>query len=105
MQSLFFLITTRLQKGINRKISFNKHLARKYIRTYTRLLNLIRSRPQYSGIGYPLLQTYPKSDQRLGLDGAHKEGRAPCWKMAAELTQCQNIIFREITLSLLHIFP
>ena len=64
------------------------------------LLNLVRSRPQYSG-----MQTSPKSDQRLRLEGAHKEGRAPCWKMAYELTQCQNFIFREMNLSLLYIFP
>ena len=31
----FFLITTMFQKGINKKITFNKHFARKYIRAYT----------------------------------------------------------------------
>ena len=31
MQSLFFLITTMFQRGINKKITFNKHFARKYI--------------------------------------------------------------------------
>ena len=31
----FFLITTMFQMGINKKITFNKHFARKYIRTYT----------------------------------------------------------------------
>ena len=35
MQSLFFLITTMFQMGINKKITFNKHFARKYIRAYT----------------------------------------------------------------------
>ena len=35
MQSLLFLITTMFQMGINKKITFNKHFARKYIRTYT----------------------------------------------------------------------
>ena len=30
----FFLITTMFQIGINKKITFNKHFARKYIRTY-----------------------------------------------------------------------
>ena len=35
MQSLFFLITTMFQGGINKKIIFNKHFARKYIRAYT----------------------------------------------------------------------
>ena len=33
--SPFFLITTMFQKGINKKITFNKHFARKYIRAYT----------------------------------------------------------------------
>ena len=28
----FFLITTMFQMGINKKITFNKHFARKYIR-------------------------------------------------------------------------
>ena len=28
----FFLITIMFQKGINKKITFNKHFARKYIR-------------------------------------------------------------------------
>ena len=32
----FFLITTMFQMGINKKITFNKHFARKYIRAYTR---------------------------------------------------------------------
>ena len=32
---LFFLITTMFQMGINKKITFNKHFARKYIRAYT----------------------------------------------------------------------
>ena len=32
----FILITTMFQMGINKKITFNKHFARKYIRTYTR---------------------------------------------------------------------
>ena len=31
----FFLITIMLQKGRNKKITFNKHFARKYIRAYT----------------------------------------------------------------------
>ena len=31
----FFLITTIFQMGINKKITFNKHFARKYIRAYT----------------------------------------------------------------------
>ena len=31
----FFLITTMFQKGINKKITFSKHFARKYIRAYT----------------------------------------------------------------------
>ena len=31
----FFLITTMFQMGINKKITFNKHFARKYIRAYT----------------------------------------------------------------------
>ena len=31
----FFLITIMFQKGINKKITFNKHFARKYIRAYT----------------------------------------------------------------------
>ena len=35
MQSLFFLITTMFQRGINKKNTFNKHFARKYIRAYT----------------------------------------------------------------------
>ena len=35
MQSLFFLITTMFQIGINKKITFTKHFARKYIRAYT----------------------------------------------------------------------
>ena len=35
MQSLFMLITTMFQMGINKKITFNKHFARKYIRAYT----------------------------------------------------------------------
>ena len=35
MQSLPFLITTMFQMGINKKITFNKHFARKYIRAYT----------------------------------------------------------------------
>ena len=35
MQSLFFLITTMFQMRINKKINFNKHSARKYIRAYT----------------------------------------------------------------------
>ena len=30
----FFLITTMFQMGINKKITFNKHFARKYIRAY-----------------------------------------------------------------------
>ena len=38
MQSLFFLITTMLQMGINKQITFNKHFARKYIRAYTTTL-------------------------------------------------------------------
>ena len=38
MQSLFF-ITTMFQMGINKKITFNKHFARKYIRAYTIILN------------------------------------------------------------------
>ena len=37
MQSLFFLIITMFQIGINKKITFNKHFAQKYIRAYTRL--------------------------------------------------------------------
>ena len=32
---IFFLITTMFQMGINKKITFNKHFARKYIRAYT----------------------------------------------------------------------
>ena len=32
----FFLITTMFQMGINKKITFNKHFARKYIRAYTK---------------------------------------------------------------------
>ena len=39
MQSLFFLITTMFQIRINKKITFNKHLARKYIRAYTNTKN------------------------------------------------------------------
>ena len=35
MQSLFFLITTMFQMGINKKNTFNKHFALKYIRAYT----------------------------------------------------------------------
>ena len=35
MQSLFFLIITMFQMRINKKITFNKHFARKYIRAYT----------------------------------------------------------------------
>ena len=35
MQSLFFLITIMFQLGINKKSTFNKHFARKYIRAYT----------------------------------------------------------------------
>ena len=35
MQFLFFLITTMFQMGISKKITFNKHFARKYIRAYT----------------------------------------------------------------------
>ena len=35
---LFFLITTMFQMGINKKITFNQHFARKYIRAYTILL-------------------------------------------------------------------
>ena len=31
----FFLITTMFQIRINKKITFNKHFARKYIRAYT----------------------------------------------------------------------
>ena len=31
----FFLITTMFEMGINKKITFNKHFARKYIRAYT----------------------------------------------------------------------
>ena len=31
----FFLITTMFQVGINKKITFNKHSARKYIKAYT----------------------------------------------------------------------
>ena len=34
MQSLFFLITTMFQMRINKKITFNKHSAQKYIRAY-----------------------------------------------------------------------
>ena len=36
MQSPFFLITTMFQMGISKKITFNKHFARKYIRAYTK---------------------------------------------------------------------
>ena len=36
MQFLFFPITTMFQTGINKKITFNKHFARKYIRAYTK---------------------------------------------------------------------
>ena len=32
----FFLITTMFQMGINNKITFNKHFARKYKGAYTR---------------------------------------------------------------------
>ena len=32
----FFLITTMFQMGISKKITFNKHFARKYIRAYTK---------------------------------------------------------------------
>ena len=32
---LFFLITTMFQMGINKKITFTKHFARKDIRAYT----------------------------------------------------------------------
>ena len=35
MQSLFFLISTMFQIGINKQITFNKHFARKYTRAYT----------------------------------------------------------------------
>ena len=35
MQSLLFLITTMFQIGINKKITFNKHFAQKFIRAYT----------------------------------------------------------------------
>ena len=35
MQSPFFLITIGIQIGINKKITFNKHFARKYLRAYT----------------------------------------------------------------------
>ena len=35
MQSLFFPTTTMFQTGINTKIAFNKHFARKYIMAYT----------------------------------------------------------------------
>ena len=35
----FFLITTMFQIGINKKITFNKHFARKYITAYTILVN------------------------------------------------------------------
>ena len=31
----FFLITIMFQKGINKKITFYKHFARKYMRAYT----------------------------------------------------------------------
>ena len=34
----FFLITTMFQMGINKKITFNKHFAQKYIRAYTNML-------------------------------------------------------------------
>ena len=39
MQFLFFLITSIFQMGINKKIPFNKHFARKYIRAYTNWAN------------------------------------------------------------------
>ena len=35
MQSLFFLITTMFQMGINKIITFTKYFAQKYIRAYT----------------------------------------------------------------------
>ena len=38
---LFFLIPTMFQIGINKKITFNKHFARKYIREYTTLARLV----------------------------------------------------------------
>ena len=40
MKSLFFLITVMFQRGINKKITFNKHFARKYIRAYTIRLDI-----------------------------------------------------------------
>ena len=41
MQSIFVLITIMFQKGISKKITFNKHFARKYIRVYTISSNML----------------------------------------------------------------
>ena len=37
----FFLITTMFQMGINKKITFNKNFARKYIRAYNSRLSMV----------------------------------------------------------------
>ena len=38
MQSLFVLMITMFQMRIIKKITFNKHFARKYIRAYTKIM-------------------------------------------------------------------
>ena len=45
----FFLITTMFQMGINKKITFNKHFARTYIRAYTKSTKIMFSLKKSSG--------------------------------------------------------
>ena len=58
MQSLFFLTTTMFKMGINKKIAFNKHFARKYIRAYTIQAKHKRTSHQQDILVYALARTW-----------------------------------------------
>ena len=67
MQSLFFLITTMFQRGINKKITFNKHFARKYIRAYT----------IWELYTWTVIHLFPKNMIQVQRDQMHRGSHTP----------------------------
>ena len=65
MQSFFVLITTMFQKGINKKITFNKHFARKYIRAYTSRLEWESSGSFKSKLDVDKIQTWQEHRMKI----------------------------------------